>query len=41
MKDAAQSGYKPVQADVLKTLGLAVLASGNRVLRAGSLVVST
>ena len=26
MKDEAQSGYKPVQDDVLKTLGLAVIA---------------
>lgn len=26
MKDTAQSGYKPVQDDVLKTLGLAVIA---------------
>lgn len=26
MKDKAQSGYKPVQDDVLKTLGLAVIA---------------
>lgn len=24
MKDEAQSGYKPIQDDVLKTLGLAV-----------------
>ena len=26
MKDEAQSGYKPVQEDVLKTMGLAVIA---------------
>ncbi len=26
MKDKAQSGYNPVQDDVLKTLGLAVIA---------------
>ena len=26
MKDEAQSGYKPVQDDVLKTLGVAVIA---------------
>lgn len=26
MKDEVQSGYKPIQDDVLKTLGLAVIA---------------